>query len=131
MARYLELLSVGLACRYRPVVATLLCPNVACTRCTAAPRSSAWLAWAWRSQCGDTSLSTPTLLAAARTIRGLEGVISEIPMIALTANAMAGDREEYLTAGMNDYLAKPFDPRQLMAVIARVTEKKTGTAEVA
>ena len=69
--------------------------------------------------------------AAARTIRGLEGVISEIPMIALTANAMAGDREEYLTAGMNDYLAKPFDPRQLMAVIARVTEKKTGTAQVA
>ncbi len=69
--------------------------------------------------------------AAARTIRGLKGAISEIPMIALTANAMAGDREEYLAAGMNDYLAKPFDPRQLMAVIARVTEKKAGTAEVA
>ncbi len=68
---------------------------------------------------------------AARKIRGLEGTISEIPIIALTANAMAGDREEYLAAGMNDYLAKPFDSRQLQAVIARVTEEKAGTAEVA
>ena len=69
--------------------------------------------------------------AAARTIRGLEGAISEVPIIALTANTMPGDREEYLAAGMNDHLAKPFDPQQLMAVIARVTEKKTGTAEIA
>ncbi len=69
--------------------------------------------------------------AAARTIRGLEGAISEIPIVALTGNAMPGDREEYLAAGMNDYLAKPFDPRQLMALIARVTEKNAGTAEVA
>ncbi len=67
-------------------------------------------------------------LAATRTIRGLEGAISEIPIIALTA---VGDREECLAAGMNDYLAKPFNPRQLMAMVARMTEKKAGTTEVA
>ncbi len=59
-------------------------------------------------------------LAATRTIRGLEGAISEIPIIALTA---VGDREECLAAGMNDYLAKPLVPRQLMAIIARMSEK--------
>jgi translation initiation factor IF-2 len=45
---------VGRACRERPVVATRACPRVACTRWIGAPRSSAWVAWAWRSQCGDT-----------------------------------------------------------------------------
>ncbi len=59
-------------------------------------------------------------LAATRTIRGLEGAISEIPIIALTAVV---DREECLAAGMNDYLAKPLVPRQLMAIIARMSEK--------
>jgi TMAO reductase system sensor TorS len=68
-------------------------------------------------------------LIAARTIRGLEGEISDIPIIAITGNAMTGDQEEYLAAGMNDYLAKPYDPQQLMAAIARVTEMKPGIAQ--
>jgi signal transduction histidine kinase/ActR/RegA family two-component response regulator len=59
-------------------------------------------------------------LAAARRIRALEGEVALVPIIALTANAMVEDREAYIEAGMDDHVAKPVEPRDLAAALARV-----------
>ena len=58
---------------------------------------------------------------ATERIRALEGPGSKIPIIALTANAMRGDRERYLASGMTDHVAKPIQPPVLVAAIARCT----------
>jgi len=58
--------------------------------------------------------------AATAAIRALPGPAGRIPIIALTANALVGDRERYLAAGMDDYVAKPLDPARLTEVLARV-----------
>jgi CheY-like chemotaxis protein len=42
-----------------------------------------------------------------------------LPVIAMTANAMVGDRDKVLAAGMNDHVAKPFKPDELFATLAR------------
>ena len=53
---------------------------------------------------------------ATRQIRALDG-FAALPIVAMTANAMAGDRERCLQAGMNDHVAKPIDPEALFATI--------------
>ncbi len=55
---------------------------------------------------------------ATRHIRRIEG-LHDVPIIALTANALQGDRDACLQAGMNDYLAKPFKHAQLLQVLQR------------
>jgi CheY-like chemotaxis protein len=57
---------------------------------------------------------------ATRLIRGLPGEVSDLPIVALTANAMKGDREQYLEAGMTDYLSKPVDKDALLEVLTKV-----------
>jgi len=42
-----------------------------------------------------------------------------LPVIAVTANVMQGDREDCLASGMNDYITKPYNREELKAVIAR------------
>ncbi|MBP7203732.1 MAG: PAS domain S-box protein [Propionivibrio sp.] len=53
-------------------------------------------------------------LSAARAIRG-QPQHADLPLVAMTANALAGDRERCLQAGMNDHIAKPIDPAELRA----------------
>jgi PAS domain S-box-containing protein len=57
-------------------------------------------------------------LEALRCIRRLDGPKSGIPVIALTANAMKGDRERYIAAGMDDYVTKPIDYSVLAGAIS-------------
>ena len=45
--------------------------------------------------------------------------LAEVPIIAMTADAMVGVRERVLDSGMNDYVTKPFDPSELWAVLVR------------
>jgi two-component system sensor histidine kinase/response regulator len=56
---------------------------------------------------------------ATRRIRRLSGACATVPIVALTANAMQGDRERCLEVGMNDYVTKPVDVGRLAAALQR------------
>lgn len=56
-------------------------------------------------------------LEATHAIR-LEKGAKELPIVAMTANAMKGDKEKCLDAGMNDYLSKPIKPSELYETLA-------------
>ena len=57
-------------------------------------------------------------LQATRLIRA-DAALAAVPVIAMTAHAMAGDREKSAAAGMDDHVNKPFEPRQLFEVMLR------------
>ncbi len=58
--------------------------------------------------------------AATRAIRALPHRAGRVPIIALTANDMPGDRQSYLAAGMQEHVSKPINREQLFAVIQGV-----------
>ncbi len=92
---------------------------------------------AWRSGTFDLLLMDVQMpdmdgLTATRLIREEEASRGcHVPVIAMTAYAMPGDRERCLQAGMDDYVAKPIDPEELMAVIGRNSVKGVAAAPAA
>ncbi len=56
---------------------------------------------------------------ATHAVRGLNNENGSIPIIALTANAISGVREMFVTEGMNDFLAKPIEPERLNAILQK------------
>jgi two-component system sensor histidine kinase/response regulator len=67
-------------------------------------------------------------IAATRAIRA-NPQFRSLPIIAMTANAMASDREKCVEAGMNDHLAKPIDPDQLFGALLRWIKPRDRAAE--
>jgi CheY-like chemotaxis protein len=66
---------------------------------------------------------------AARMIRQREALAGKdghhIPIVALTAHALEGDRELCLAAGMDDYLSKPFNSDQIATILQKWTHDQT------
>lgn len=64
--------------------------------------------------------------AATRLIRKCEEEqgSTRVPIVAMTAHAMAGDRERCLAAGMDDYLSKPLQKKELLALLQRVASRR-------
>ena len=65
-------------------------------------------------------------LTASREMRKLPG-LAALPIIAMTANAMAGDREACLAAGMNDHVSKPIDLDELFATLNKWVQRRPVT----
>jgi len=66
-------------------------------------------------------------VAATRILRS-DRRFQDLPIIAMTANALSSDRELCLDVGMNDHIAKPIDPHQLFGTLLRWI-RRAGTAE--
>ena len=68
----------------------------------------------------DIQMPVMSGLVAAEKIRALESTTnSHVPIIAITANAMIGDKEKCLSAGIDDYISKPFQPAALIDKIKK------------
>ena len=66
-------------------------------------------------------------LEATRRIRAMPSRAAQLPIIAMTAHAMSGDRELSLAAGMNDHVTKPIERDALGAVLERWLSEAGGS----
>ena len=66
-------------------------------------------------------------LEATARVRALDGARGQVPIVAVTANALDRHAEECRRAGMSEYLAKPFTHEELLAVVARAAAKRSGS----
>jgi two-component system sensor histidine kinase/response regulator len=66
--------------------------------------------------------------SATREIRS-KPRFAMLPIIAMTANATQADRIRAMDAGMNDHIAKPFDPENLLVMLQRWTNRPTVSAD--
>jgi HPt (histidine-containing phosphotransfer) domain-containing protein len=62
---------------------------------------------------------------ATKEIRGFQDKINKIPIIAITAHALRGDKEKCISAGMNDYISKPVIASQLIKILDKWADIKT------
>lgn len=63
------------------------------------------------------------VMSGLEAIKLLKEINSSIPVIAITAYAMAGDKELVIESGFDDYLAKPFEPNAVISTINNNLEK--------
>jgi len=75
----------------------------------------------------DVQMPAMNGVEATKVIRGLPDGKGAVPIVGLTANAMVGDRETYLRAGMNDYLSKPLDAHKFLLAALRWTRSAAGS----
>jgi len=106
--------------------------NVACAHDGSVGVEQA-LSWAFDLILMDCQMPLMDGFEATRRIRSKEASIGRQPMpiIALTANALQGDRERCLKAGMNDFISKPFTMKKLRQVLQMATGSATSTAPAA
>lgn len=69
----------------------------------------------------DISMPEMDGMTATRKIRQLTTKVRDIPIVALTAHSLKGDKERFIQAGMNDYLSKPMNKALTLTCIARLT----------
>ena len=67
-------------------------------------------------------------VAAFEAIRALPGTRGALPIVALTANAMADDRKRFIDVGFDGHVAKPINPTQLAAVLTEASKRKNRQA---
>ncbi|HET6224277.1 MAG TPA: response regulator [Dongiaceae bacterium] len=67
----------------------------------------------------DIQMPTMGGLEATQLIRALPGAAAKVPIVAMTANAMARDVEACLAAGMDEHISKPIDPAEFLRVVGR------------
>jgi len=77
----------------------------------------------------DISMPEMNGMQATAVIRELAGDKGRIPIIAMTAHAIKGDREKFLAAGMNDYISKPIDKQLLFRVLEKWLPESPAAAQ--